>query len=145
MVEFAPLADFLKTSTRDSVKKLMFETMPILTVPNLTKEKLIDQLMDHVRSSGALDRVCRSALKGINKDYLCMTLRQYEPKTAKNLRKSVLIDKFIQLNMPRADGVRDDGPCLAIVPYVDKMSADVPGQLVDFDDNKRKMRKTKKK
>ena len=139
MVEFAPLADFLKTSTRDSVKKLMFETMPILTVPNLTKEKLI------VRSSGALDRVCRSALKGITKDYLCMTLRQYEPKTPKNLRKSVLIDKFIQLNMPRADGVRDDGPCLAIVPYVDKMSADVPGQLVDFDDNRRRMRKIKKK
>ena len=74
-----------------------------------------------------------------------MTLRQYEPKAATNLRKSALIDKFIQLNMPRADGVRDDGPCLAIVPYVDKTSADFPGQLVDFDDNKRKMRKAKKK
>ena len=141
MVDFAPLADFLKSSTCGFVKQLMFDTMPILSIPNLTKEKLIDQLVDHVRSSGALENVCRNALKGLSKNYLCMTVRQYEPKAATNLRKSALIDKFIQLNMPRADGVRDDGPCLAIVPYVDKMSADLPGQVVDFDDNMRNMSK----
>ena len=59
MVDFAPLTDLRKSSTRDFVKSLMIEAMPVLAAPNLKKEKLIDQLIDYVRSSGSLDGVCR--------------------------------------------------------------------------------------
>ena len=76
-----------------------------------------------------------------------MILRQYDTKVTMNMRKSAMIDHFISLNMPR-ERLPDDEPCTAIVPYMapgGARGADFPGQVVDFDNTNRKMRKTKKR
>ena len=53
------------------------------------------------------------------KDYLHMILRQYDPKADQKRPKSAMFDHFKKLNMPEAaENLRDDGPCLAIVPYL---------------------------
>ena len=57
----APLAEFLNGVTKRNIQTLMLEVMPILAAPNLRKEQLIEQLIDHVRSSGSLAEVCKKA------------------------------------------------------------------------------------
>ena len=122
----------------------MVEVMPMITAPNLKKDQLIDQLADYVRGSGPLADVCKLSLKGLRKDYLHMILRQYDPKASQKMPKSAMIDRFIQLN----ERLRDDGPCLAIVPYAadcGDRAADFSNQIVDFEKSNRKMIKTKRK
>ena len=63
-------------------------------------EKLINKLVDYVRSSGLLVDVCNSAAKGLRKDYIHMILRQYDPKADQKRPKSAMIDHFTKLNMP---------------------------------------------
>ena len=58
----------------------MVKVMPIITAPNLRKDKFIVQLADYIRSSGSLADVCKLSLKELRKDYLLMILRQYDPK-----------------------------------------------------------------
>ena len=125
----------------------MMEVMPILVVPNLKKEELIGQLADHVRSYGSVAEVCKKAVNGFNKDLMYMILRQYDTNVTMNMRKSAMIDHFINLNMPR-ELLPADESCTAIVPYVapaGARGADFPGQVVDFDKTNRKMRKTRKR
>ena len=144
----APLADFLKGITKREIQLLMTESMPILAAPNLKKEQLIDELIGYVEGAHEeLPEVCKRALKGLKKDYLHMILLQYDPNAAKSMLKSSMIDLFIDLCMPRSS-IRDDGPCMAIVPYTGDCgarAADFPGQLVDFDKSNRKLIKTKKR
>ena len=127
----------------------MLDVMPIVTAPKLSKKKLIDQLVDYVRSSGLLVDVCNSAAKGLRKDYLHMILRQYDPKADQKRLKSAMIDHFTKLNMPEAaENLRDDGPCLAIVPYLadcGARAADFHAQVLDYESCGRKMRKTQRK
>ena len=145
---FAPLVGLLKSKTNSAIKSLIIDVIPMMAfAPNLKKQQLIDQLIDYVRSSGSLAAVCRTALKGIKKDYLHMILLQYDLKATMKMRINAMIDQFISLNMPRK-GLPDDEPCTAIVPYVapcGARGADFPGQMVDFEKTNRKMRKTKKK
>ena len=62
-----------------------------------------------------------------------------------------MVDHFTRrrLNMPKADeNLRDDGPCLAIVPYLadcGARTADFHAQVVDYDSCGRTMRKTQRK
>ena len=152
---FAPLVELLRGFAKREIHTIMVEVMHIITAPNLRKDQLIDQLADYVRSSGSLADVCKLSLKGFRKDYLLMILRQYDPKASQKMPKSVMIDRFIQLNRAdgqplRADGqhLRADGPCLAIVPYVaaaGDRAADFSDQMVDFEKSNRKMRKTRRK
>lgn len=127
----------------------MVDVMPIIIAPKLRKEELIDQLADYVRSSGLLVDVCNSAVKGLSKDYLHMILRQYDPKADQKRPRSAMIDHFTKLNMPEADeNLRDDGPCLAIVPYLadcGARTADFHAQVVDYESCGRKLRKTQRK
>ena len=119
----------------------MVEVMPIITAPNLKKEQLIDQLADYVRSSASLAAVCKLSLKGLKKDYLHLILRQYDPKASQKMSKPAMIDRFIQIS---DESLRDDGPCLAIVPYAAECgdrAADFSDQLVDFEKSSRKMTK----
>ena len=125
----------------------MVEVMPIITAPNLRKDQLIDQLADYVRSSGSLADVCKLSLKGLKKDYLHMILRQYDPKASQKMPKHAMIDRFIQFNISD-ESLRDDGPCLAIVPYAadcGDRAADFSNQVVDFQKSNRKMMKTRNK
>ena len=106
----------------------------MITAPNLKKDQLIDQLADYVRGSGPLADVCKLSLKGLRKDYLHMILRQYDPKASQKMPKSAMIDRFIQLNISD-ESLRDDGPCLAIVPYAadcGDRAADCSNQVVLF-------------
>ena len=105
----------------------MVEVMPIITAPNLKKEQLIDQLADYVRSSGSLADVCKLSLKGLKKDYLHLILRQYDAKASQKMSKPAMIDRFIQIS---DESLRDDGPCLAIVPY----AAECGDRAADFSD-----------
>ena len=122
--------------------------MPIITAPKLRKEELIDQLADYVRSSGLLVDVCNSAVKRLRKDYFHMILRQYDPKADQKRPRSAMIDHFTKLNMPEADGnLRDDGPCMAIVPYLADCGARTAychAQVVDYESCGRKMRKAQR-
>ena len=79
----APLADFLRGTTKREIQSLMMEVMPILTVPNLNKEQLIDQLIDHVRSSGSLADVCKIALKGPQEGLLAHDTPTVRPQGGK--------------------------------------------------------------
>ena len=140
----APLVDLLRSFTRREIQRVMVEVMPMITAPNLKKDQLIDQLADYVRNYGSLADVCKLLLKGLRKDYLHMILRQYDPKASQKMPKSAMIDRFIQLN----ERLRDDGPCLAIVPYAadcGDRAADFSNQIVDFEKSNRKMIKTKRK
>ena len=118
----------------------MVEVMPIITAPTGKKDELINKLADHVRNSGSLADVCKLSLKGLRKDHLHMILRQYDPKASHKMQKSAMIDRFIE---KCDESLRDDGPCLAIVPYV--ADADCSNQVVDFEKNNRKMRKVARK
>ena len=127
----------------------MLDVMPIVTAPKLSKKKLIDQLVDYVRSSGLLVDVCNSAAKGLRKDYLHMILRQYDPKADQKRLRSAMTDNFTKLNMPEADeNLRDGGQFLAIVPYLadcGARTADFHAQVVDYESCGRNMRKTQRK
>ena len=114
--------------------------MPIITAPTGKKDELINKLADHVRNYGSLADVCKLSLKGLKKDHLHMILRQYDPKASHKMQKSAMIDRFIE---KCDESLRDDGPCLAIVPYV--ADADCSNQVVDFEKNNRKMRKVARK
>ena len=128
----APLVDLLRGSTKHRIQSIMVEVMPIITAPNLKKEQLIDQLADYVRSSASLAAVCKLSLKGLKKDYLHLILRQYAPKASQKMSKPAMIDRFIQIS---DESLRDDGPCLAIVPYAAECgdrAADFSNQTVDL-------------
>ena len=144
----APLVDLLRGFSNRAIQSIMVDVMPIIIAPQLRKEELINQLADYVRSSGLLVDVCNSAVKGLRKDYLHMILRQYDPKADQKRPRSAMIDHFTRLNMPKADeNLRDDGPCLAIVPYLadcGARTADFHAQVVDYDSCGRTMRKTKR-
>ena len=140
----APLVDLLRGFAKRDIQCVMLKVMPIITAPSLRKDQLIDQLADYVRSYGSLADVCKLSVKGLRKDYLHMLLRQYDAKESSRMPKSAMIDKFIHLSMPHKS-LRDNGPCMAIVPYVDNRSADVrtadfPGQPLGSDDNARKIK-----
>lgn len=140
----APLVDLLRGFTKREIQSIIVEVMPIITAPNLRKDQSIDQLADYIRSSGSLADVCKLSLKGLRKEYLHMILRQYDPKASQKMPKSAMIDRFIQLN---DESLRDDGPCLATVPYTadcGDRAADFSNQMVDFEKSNRKMRKTKR-
>ena len=136
----APLIDFLFGSTVPEIKRIMVEVMPILSAPNKRKAELIDQLVDFVRSSDCLIDVWSSAFKKSSQTCVRMILRQYDPKASQKMPKSAMIDRCIQLNESR----RDDGPCLAIVPYA-AGAADFSNLIVDFEKRQSKMKKTKRK
>ena len=136
----APLVDRLRQSTKREIQNIMVEVMPIFTAPTGKKDELINKLADHVRNSGSLADVCKLSLKGLKKDHLHMILRQYDPKASHKMQKSAMIDRFIE---KCDESLRDDGPCLAIVPYV--ADADCSNQVVDFEKNNRKMRKVARK
>ena len=92
----------------------MVDVMPIMVAPKLRKEKLIGQLVDFARSSGLLVDVCTSAVKALklSKDFLHMTLLQYDPTGDERRTKKEMVEHFAKLNMPEVDGnFRDDGPC----------------------------------
>ena len=78
-----------------------------------------------------------------------MILRQHDPKADQKRPRSAMIDHFTKLNMPEADeNLRDDGPCLAIVPYLadcGARTADFHAQVVDFESCGRKLRKVQRK
>ena len=76
-----------------------------------------------------------------------MILRQYDPKASQKMPKSAMTDRFIQLNISD-ESLRDDGPCLAIVPYAadcGDRAADFSNQIVDFQKSNRKMIKIRNK
>ena len=98
------------------IQDVMIDVMPMITAPNMRKEDLIAMLADYVRNSGMLAVACNRALEGMNKEYLHMTLRQYDPSAAEKRSKAAMIDHFIELNMGR-ESIHDDVPCMAIVPY----------------------------
>ena len=148
----APLASMLNGLPTRQIKDVMLEVMPYLTVPNLRKELLIASLIDFVvESPHRLADACKLTVKGINKSYLLMLLREHDPRTSGKLAKAELIDHFIRLNAPLASAPKVDEPCTAIVLY-DKGSiargcehGGHAGQLVDIGKHGNKLIKTKKR
>ena len=154
----APLVDFLSGLQNGVIADIMLDVMPIVRVPKLSQKKMIDQLIDYVRSSGMLVEVCNSAAKFLTKEYLHMILRQYDPKANQKRPKREMIEQFVKLmNIKEGDenlcdDGQADGPCLAIVPCSDAdfpacgaRWADFPAQVVDYESCGRQMRKTKRK
>ena len=139
----APLASMLNGLPTRQIKDVMLEVMPYLTVPNLRKELLIASLIDFVvESPHRLADACKLTVKGINKSYLLMLIREHDPRTSGKLAKAELIDHFIRLNAPLASAPKVDEPCTAIVLY-DK--SNIAGQLVDIGKHGNKLIKIKKR
>ena len=115
----APLAGMLNGLPARQIKEVMLQVMPCLTVPNMRKESLIVSLIDFVVGAPprALADTCKLTVKGINKSYLLMLIREHDPRTSGKLSKAALIDHFISLNTPLASARKVDEPCTAIVLY----------------------------
>ena len=146
----APLAGMLNGFSTVQIKAVMLEVMPFLTVPKMRKESLIASLIDFVvdRPHHVLADTCKLTVKGIQKSYLLMLIREHDPRTPANLSKAALIDRFISLNTPLASVPKVDEPCTAIVLY-DKNKVDREcghaGQLVDIGKHGNKLIKIKKR
>ena len=145
----APLIELLRGTTKRGIQDVMIDVMPMITAPNMRKEDLIAMLADYVRNSGMLAVACNRALKGLNKKYLHMTLRQYDPSATEKRSKAAMIDHFIELNMPR-ESIHYDVPCMAIVPYVAGAGTRVPdypahAQLVELGKKGQRLIKLKAK
>jgi hypothetical protein len=142
------LLDRLRDFSIREIKRIMVDVMPMLSAPNKKKAELIDQLVNFARSPGCLFDVCKSAIKDFKKDDIHTILLQYDPKADQKWTKSAMIEHFAELNMPEVGtNLRDDGPCLAIVPYVadcGAQTADCHAQVVDYESNDRKMRKAQR-
>ena len=141
--------ELLRGTTKREIQDAMIDVMPMMTAPNMRKEDLIAMLADYVRNSGMLVVACNRALKGLNKKYLHMTFRQYDPSATEKRSKAAMIDHFIELNMPR-ESTHYDVPCMAIVPYVAGAGTRVPdypahAQLVELGKKGQRLIKLKAK
>ena len=139
----APLVGLLNAATKREIQRVMADATHYVTPPNGKKEELIQEAADFVRRYGHLADVCKSALKGLKKEYIHMILRQYDPTVSHSKSKKLMIDDFICLNEPKCADV----PCLAIVPYIADSGVrkvGFPCQLVDFCKTSRKLPKDKK-
>ena len=140
-----PLIELLRGTTKRGIQEVMMDTMPLITAPNMRKEDLIAMLVDYARDSGRLAHACTRALKGMQKKYVHMILRQYDPSAAANRSRAAMVERFIELNMGR-ESIHDDVPCMAIVPYDaggGTRVSDYPAhaQLVELGKNGRKLEK----